>query len=1169
MIVEPVRSEIIADPRGLPKIARKGSGKGGGGSSPTSPAQHQPVESPNTLVSRQSARIIEVLSEGVVAGMHTAALGGPFWNSVYANDTPLMDAAGNWNFNILQGDFRYGYPSQDPIPGFPLSETEFSVGIASIYLTPIVRALTDPNLTTLRITFQIPALYTQESDGDVIPSSVAYAFDVQIDGGFWTNVITERLQGKTMSPYYFARLVYLPAATTSINIRVIRLDFNNVTNNANELVWSSYTEILDGQISYDDTSVVAMTVTAQEFPNLPQRSYLLDGIMLEIPNNYDGRTHGLRWPDWDGTFYIQWTNNPAWILYGLLTNDRWGVGRDIRADMVDKWSFYDAQINNDYPCQDGQGGIEPRWTCNVVINTRQDAWQVLAAVASSMLATLYFANGTIFLVQDRFQSWPQRLFGPADVEDGIFSYVGTDVRSRWTAVPVGWVDPDNQYNAVVELVPDATLIATQGYREAPQQQAFGCTSRSQAIRVGRWFIYTSQFETETVTFTVGLENADLRPGDYINVSDPSRVGVRLAGRLLGDDGPNTVTLDNLVEGGDYSNGLWRIYVTLGSAAQPDAPYTGPTIISLGVVQRLQGNQFQVNNKPASGIPPGSTWLLLLGGYIEPTSWRVNSITDKGAGKYEIMATEFHNEKFDYVDNGWLRPTPPTSLLPKGPLIGPTNVTHTEYIYRDASGIVQFGVVLSWTASNDPRVSNYQIEMAGPRGEYKKFGLIQGVVQDVPAMSQGAWIVQLRAFDNIGRRSGIVEYDFTPIGLTAKPLAPTALFITPQGGNLTTLIWTSTGEIDVAYYWVKWTGKTVGATWERATTSIAQVDYNTTQVNTPTRSGTFMVKTIDSLGQESDEWAEAILEAQQTETSIFFDEAQQPAWAGDLGAALTERLRVTENDNTRITEDGNSRIVEPRVNTIWHRNLGELWLPPPLAPEPVPPGIFPGDRATALNQTPTRVGVYGFDAGFDLGAKTLVTMTGYVEGYGTKLGIVMARWVPIANQVPLAQGAHNSMSNWIPLASAVPLAQGGSQAWDAHIEARVSQDGVTYADWFPLKSTVITGQAFEWRMVGSVYDLQTTLRAVEAGVLIEVPLRSVQGSDKGLDGTGHLVVTYAAPFLVTPTVQLTARQSLAPGGNIVLIESDRDHFKVENRDAAGAPHGGGSIDYFVQGYGGHA
>jgi hypothetical protein len=224
----------------------------------------------------------------------------------------------------------------------------------------------------------------------------------------------------------------------------------------------------------------------------------------------------------------------------------------------------------------------------------------------------------------------------------------------------------------------------------------------------------------------------------------------------------------------------------------------------------------------------------------------------------------------------------------------------------------------------------------------------------------------------------------------------------------------------------------------------------------------------------------------------------------------------------------------------------------------------------LNQTPTRVGVYGFDAGFDLGASTLVTMTGYVEGYGTYLGVVMAQWQPLASQDPLAQGAHNSMSNWIPLAIAVPLASGSSKAWDAHIECQVSQDGVTYADWFPLKSTVITGQAFKWRMVGTIYDLLTTLRAVNAGVIIEVPLRNVQGSAVPCDAvTGHLSITYVAPFLVTPTVQITARDSVPPGGNILLTVSDRNHFEVQTRDAANAAHGGGAIDYFVQGYGGHS
>jgi hypothetical protein len=408
------------------------------------------------------------------------------------------------------------------------------------------------------------------------------------------------------------------------------------------------------------------------------------------------------------------------------------------------------------------------------------------------------------------------------------------------------------------------------------------------------------------------------------------------------------------------------------------------------------------------------------------------------------------------------------------------------------------------------------------------------------MRQGKWTATIRAFDNIGTRSGAVGYTFIPIGLSAPPQAPLGLYITPQGGNLSTLTVVPTAEIDVVYYWYVWSPLTDGtATFDRATTSIARVDRNTLQVSTPTRAGTFMVKAIDSLGQPSLSWAEAILLKQQTETSVFFDENEDPLWAGVLG-------------------------------TNWHHNLNELWLPPPSAPEAVPAGLFPGERGLALNQTPTRAASYAFFNTFDLGVPTLVTMTGIVQGYGTMLGVTMDKWQPLASATPLAQGANYSMSSWIPLARAQPLALGSSRNWDGHIECAVSQDGVTFAPWFPLKSTVITGRVFNWRLVGTLYDLQTTMACQHAEVIVEVPLRNVQGSGVALDPTtGHLSVVYAAPFLVTPTVQLTARDSVAPGGNIYLVVSDRDHFEVQGKDATGANHGGGAIDYFVQGYGGHA
>ncbi|HKU98175.1 MAG TPA: phage tail protein [Vineibacter sp.] len=1119
----------IDDPR-VTTVARKGGGKSGGTSGGTT-TPHQPQEMPNTLRSRAMARVAELLSEGPVYGLTPQGNQSSVWQSVYLDGTAIADLAGNFQFSIREGHFRYGFPDQEPIPGYSQAEAAYSVGVKCEWAIPVERSLNLP-VSAIRYIVRIPALYEQESDGDVVNASVAYAFDISVDGGTWTNVVTERISGKTMSPYERAVRVQLPAATTSITVRIERLDPAPPSTVANDLWFASYVEIQDDVLSYADSCVAAVTISAEEFQNIPQRAYLLDGLMVQIPTNYDGRTHGYS-GEWNGTFYTQWTNNTAWILYALMTNTRWGLGRFFDASAIDKWSFYEAAVNND-GWMSAFG--EVRFTCNVVINTRQDAFNVLQAVASNMLAQLYYANGTIFLVQDRRLYSPTRLFGPADVDRGLFDYASADVRSRYNAVAVTWNDPSDKYEPAVELVQDQALVAQQGYKET-QVALFGCTSRGQAIRHGRWLIYTGQYETETVSFRTGLENADLRPGDLIAISDPSRVGARLAGRLLDDDGADTITLDKLPDAVIGQPLGWSIYITAGTDADPGQGYE-TTVQEFAVLQVLPDTgQLRINK--AGPLLPGWMWLLRAGA-VEPKQWRVAAIADRGKGAYEVTATEYHIEKFDYIEQGVNIPTPPFSLFPTGPLQAPTNLVFTEFIYLDGSGTPQFGIVMSWSASVDARVTRYQLELSGPSGDYRRYSQIGGVAQEVPAMRQGQWLATLLAFDNIGRRTQPVTLSFTPIGLSVKPLPPTALYLAPQG-NVLTVTWVPTGEIDVLFYWVKWAPQTDGtATWARATTSIARVDRNTTQINTPLRPGTLMVKSIDALGQESDGYVSAILLEQRSERVHVEDIEEQPDWGGDLGPH-------------------------------WHINLDHLLLPPPEAVEPVPPGVFPGDRGIALNQSPTRMAIYAFEDELDLGIVTAnVSMIGIVDAYGAFLGVVMAKWTPLSTAQPLAMGVNNAMSTWRPLALAVPLAMGSSTNWDGHIECRVAQeDGVTFAPWFPLKSTIITGRRFQYRMIGAIYDLATTMRVVRAAVLVEVPLRSIQGNDVALDGTGHLVVAYAVGFLATPTVQLTARQNLSAGGNIVITESDRDHFKVEHRNAAGAATAGGSIDYFVQGYGGHS
>lgn len=1090
----------IEDPRPGMRVAAKG-GKGG------AQAQDKPTIAQNTLRSLATVRILEVLSEGPIFGPAISDH-SPF-QSVFLDETAVVDSNGTWQFKLSQADFRLGLPEQDPIAGYPITETVNSVGVQLHSGIPIVRACTTPPLHAVRYILRIPALYGQTDKGDVTQASVSYTFDIQVNGGAWTNVITETISGKTTSPYERAVRVQLPVPNPdTLSIRVTRLDPDPAPEVQNLLFFSAFVEIIDGQLAYDDTAVASMALDAETFPQIPQRAYLLDGLLVDIPSNYDPRARTYSPTDWDGTFKQGWTSNPAWVLYAILTNERWGLGRFLDAGMVDKWSFYEAALNNDALVPDGKGGTEPRWTCNCVINTRQDAYTVLNSIASCMVGLLYWSNGTVFLVQDRLVTSSGRLFGPADVENGLFDYQGTDYRSRWTAAAVTWIDPDDFYKQAVELVQDQALVARQGYRET-QVNAFACTSRGQAIRFGRWLIYTSQFEIEVVTFRVGLENADLRPGDLVSISDPSRAGARLAGRVLADDGLDTVTLDSM--GITHPTG-WTLYVTVGTATEGQRP----SILVLPVVALLPNNQVQVTGK-TQPIPAGSMWLAS-NAQVQPTHWRVAAVADRGKGLYEILATEYHEEKPSYVDLGVLIPPPSFSLVPTGPLVPPSDVHHQEYIYLDGSGVPQFGVVITWQASTDPRITRYQLELSGPAGDYRRFNHVVGIGWDVPAMRQGTWIATLVGFDNLGRRTIPVAYTFTPTGLTARPLPPKALYLTPQGAT-TTLVWVPSGEIDVVSYWVKWSPRVDGtANWVRATTTIAQVNRSTTQVTTPSRSGTYMVKTIDGLGQESEAWAEAILLAQITNGDGRLPLDEQPDWTGDLGAH-------------------------------WEIHDPELRLAAPTEPEAIPPGVFPGDRAVSLNQTPTRLDVYGFANTFDASVLSAINMSAVIEGYGT-----------------LGDG---TMSSWKPLASAKPLAVDGSNHWDAHIEVRASQDGATFGEWSPLNSAQITGTKFEWRVVGTIYDLATTLRLSRAEVRLEVPVRTVTGDDAPLDGTGHLTVTYAVPFLAKPSVTLTARESLAPGGNIVLTDSTVDHFTVEHRDATGAPFAGGAIDYLVQGYGGHA
>jgi len=516
------------------------------------------------------------------------------------------------------------------------------------------------------------------------------------------------------------------------------------------------------------------------------------------------------------------------------------------------------------------------------LNTLQDAFTVLTNVASSMRALLYYSNGTLFLVQDKEQpGTSDRIFSAADVENGLFDYMGTDVRSMYNSYPITWNNPDQFYQEETELVNDSSLIAVQGYRNAQPQAAFGCTSRGQAIRFGRWLIYTSQYETEVVTFRVGIENADLRPGQKIAISDPGRVGSRLGGRLKTDDSADTLTFDSDMP---QLSSDWKINVTVG----------GKTVHQCTVVYPTALNQVKVTGKP-SGLVAGDMWLAQSPDIV-PTEWRVVVVKDLGQSKFEVMASQYSSGKYPYVDYGVRIPPPRFTQLPTGPLAGPGDMRTQPFVYADGQGLPQFGLMVSWQTSTDPRVAFYQVELHGPGDEFMRYERLVGMNVDARSLREGIWNVTLMAVDNLGRRSIPINRDVNVTAASPPPDTPTN-FLAVRTGDTAQLTWDPNTNPLLDHWIIKWSPVGDGsATWEGSTILSAKVASMMTSYYTPYRPGTYSIKGVDTSNQQSIDAAFAILFDSGSNLNLLYTITDSPTWTGDLGGA-------------------------------WVVNSPEIWLPP--------------------------------------------------------------------------------------------------------------------------------------------------------------------------------------------------------------------------------------------------
>jgi predicted phage tail protein len=660
------------------------------------------------LVSTAFIRFLDLLGEGELEGFpsargitrDTAEYNTALLKDVYFDKTPVLRSSAStsspsdddFNFRNVTLTARYGTADQDYIPAFARVENETAVGVVVDADSPVTRSITDTDVDRVAVILNFPALQKITGEGKVKGSSVNYRIQVAYDGGAFTTVVDSIVTGRAREPYQRTDTITITGAFP-VDIKVIRVTEDSTDiNTQNAFSWLGYTEITDAKLSYRYSALVGLELSAKDFGQLPVRSYRVRGIRIKLPTNAtvdyeNGRVtySGI----WDGTFGpATWCSDPAWCLWDLLTNCRYGFNLATRD--LDKFSFYQASVYCNELVSNGVGGEEPRFSCNISIQNLTEAYKLINDMCSVFRAMPYWSAGSVMVAQDR-PSDPVYLFNQTNVTEEGFQYTGSSLKTRHTVAVVGYLDLENQEIAY-ESVEDIEGIARYGVITA-EITAFACTSRSQAYRLGEWLLYTEQYENETVTFRASMDaGINVRPGMIIAISDPTRSGVRRGGRITAA-GSNYVVIDEVAATNLPLGSSPQILVALTDgtvATETVTGVSGPKITISGTfaVAPLVGGVFIYNDNSMSS-----------------TTWRVVGAQEQNGTEYSINAVSYNVSKYDYIERG--RSLVIKTYLPQATLVpvAPINASATVASYVEG-GQLQNTLIVDWQGS--PSAVEYEV-----------------------------------------------------------------------------------------------------------------------------------------------------------------------------------------------------------------------------------------------------------------------------------------------------------------------------------------------------------------------------------------------------------------------------------------------------------------------------
>ena len=1068
------------------------------------------------LSSNQSSTIIDVLSEGEIEGSATASKAGltkgttaynnAFKKDIFLNNTPiLLESASNtsptdadFNYRGVGFDVNFGTSNQTPLRGISDVETEIVVGTTVTDNTPVTRTISNTNVTSARVTVVFPALKEiVETTGKVVGGVVDIDIDLIQGNGTTTRVIEDTVIGKSNDAYFRDYIITFPSNVVfPVQLRVSR----DKVDSPNQFIvdafqWSSYTEIIDQAFSYPDVAHTKLRFDSSISQSIPTRTFRIRGIKVKIPHNAtvnisDGSiTYA---GTFNGTFKAskEWCSDPAWILYDLLTNTRYGAS--IAETSIDQYAFYSASVYNNEKIDNGLGGTEARFSCNVNLNNSAQAFDLINDLAAVQHVMPFYSAGSITISQDR-PTDPTYQFTLANVLEGGFTYSGSSQKTRHTVINVGYFDLETQ-SLDYETVEDTAAVAKFG-AVVKNIKGFACTSRGQAARMGRWFLYNEQNATETCTFTATAEAGVLvRPGQVIQISDPVKAGLRRGGLVSSAPNSTTVVVDDVTNTDLDSTNNAQLSVIL-----PDGTLETKAISSISGTTIIVSSAF-------SQTPQANTVWVLENNTIQPTTWRIITVTENGLN-YTITALSHNSSKYAFVEDGSALTQRTISVLndlkdaPSGlaavESIVPINnkaVSKIDITWQPVIGVNDYIVVYRFNNGNPIRqeISRSDLEILN---------------SDV-----GTYEVRVFSLNAVGEPSrSPATITFNAVGKTAVPANVQNLRIEPINNKLVRLRWDASTETDVlhgGFCRIRHSSKTDGTGEFAKAVDIDKLAGNSTDIIVPYVEGEYFVRFVDDGGRISAGSASVVIDLPDPQPALIVqtrrEDQDSPKFQGT---------------KTNVDFDATTNSL----NLIGGGNFDDITDFDTLASLDDFGGISPS-------------GTYDFNETLDLGAVFSLDLKHHflTEGFYPN---------------DLIDSRTANIDTWTDF--------DGTNANDVNAEllVRVTQDdpssgSPTYTAFQTFVNGVYKGRGFQFRTNLTSNDPAQDIRVAELGYTATLQRRTEQSATAIASGSGVKNITFSHPFFVGTSSILGANSNLPSIGITAQNMATGDFFEVSNVSSTG-------------------